>query len=532
MSNTHKSRRRALFAAALVTIGAGVLASSSASPVQAAVGDNIIVNGDFETLSADGSLVGASTDFALAALGVQGNHYANPGDPLTSWDEGTAVVATNPFDQHVLWANQPSTDHRFIVNGFFDSDNQKVWEQSNPGIVCAVGDQVTYDFSATVANVLPLDQFSNGGAAITVWINGTQVASVDLTTNDPSNPVVLSGNTVPAADPVVLTIRNGSTIKVGNDFSLDNISLIQRTGCLSPVTPAFLSATPATCAARGGFDGIVGDPVFPLDRGDYTLSIDPAFAGAGTYTLTATPDAGFAFPPGTVTTAQITIDPIGFGLDCTTHITAVFDITPTPPTCLADGSLPTFPIVRTGYTLTIDGTGVGTHTITATAAAGYTLDGATTAQVTVLPKLTGPECIPNIGGRTIGFWTNKNGTAAGPAIWNAAKAPYPNAIPASMTFAQAQTALKVDGSTNLGKDMLRAQFIATALNVKYITGYGVQLVMVPATSAVDGGQTVTVTQYLTDVNAAWASLNTKAKITSVKDVLDAINQDSASVLFV
>ena len=25
------------------------------------------------------------------------------------------------------------------------------------------------------------------------------------------------------------------------------------------------------------------DPVFPLDRGDYTLSIDPAFTGAGTH---------------------------------------------------------------------------------------------------------------------------------------------------------------------------------------------------------------------------------------------------------
>ena len=43
---------------------------------------------------------------------------------------------------------------------------------------------------------------------------------------------------------------------------------------------------------------------------------------------------------------------------------------------------------------------------------------------------------------------------------------------------------------------------------------------------------MTVTEYLTHVNTAWASLDTKAEITSVKDVLDAINQDVASSLFV
>ena len=85
---------------------------------------------------------------------------------------------------------------------------------------------------------------------------------------------------------------------------------------------------------------------------------------------------------------------------------------------------------------------------------------------------------------------------------------------------------------NLGKDMLRAQFIATALNVQYIAGYGDQHIAVPATSAVDGGQVVTVKQYLADINAQWASLDTKAEITSVQNVLNAINQDVASDLFV
>ena len=100
-----------------------------------------------------------------------------------------------------------------------------------------------------------------------------------------------------------------------------------------------------------------------------------------------------------MTTAQITIDPIGFNLDCTTHITALFNITPTPPTCLADGSLPTFPIVRTGYTLTVNHPitdGPGVYIITATAATGYAFSGpgdpfvrTTTVTCTVSPSSGG-----------------------------------------------------------------------------------------------------------------------------------------------
>ena len=80
--------------------------------------------------------------------------------------------------------------------------------------------------------------------------------------------------------------------------------------------------------------------------------------------------------------------------------------------------------------------------------------------------------------------------------------------------------------------MLRAQFIATALNVQYIPGYGDQLIAVPTTSAVLGGSTVTVSAYLAAINVQWASLDTKAEITSVQEVLNSINQDIASILFV
>ncbi len=80
--------------------------------------------------------------------------------------------------------------------------------------------------------------------------------------------------------------------------------------------------------------------------------------------------------------------------------------------------------------------------------------------------------------------------------------------------------------------MLRAQFIATALNVRYIEGYRAQHITVPTTSAILPGQVVTVKEYLAAVDAGWASLDTKAEITSVQNVLNAINQDVASDLFV
>ena len=84
----------------LAALSALILPFAIAPAAQAAIGDEIIVNGDFENVAPDGSLVGATTDFALAALGVQGFEYADPGDPLMSWDEGTAVVRQPVLPAH------------------------------------------------------------------------------------------------------------------------------------------------------------------------------------------------------------------------------------------------------------------------------------------------------------------------------------------------------------------------------------------------------------------------------------------------
>jgi hypothetical protein len=415
----------ALSAACLV--GVGLVASATGA--NAAIGDEIIVNGDFSDTLPDGSLVGASTEFTLADNTIQGSSYG-----LNSmYDEGRYVVGTNPYDYHVLWANQPSDNPKMIVNGFTEDNDQIVWEQSNPGLVCPAGDQVTYDFSATVANILPQSQYSDGGAAITVVINDVVVANVDLTDND-GTPVVLEGNLVPAAEIVTLSILNGSTVRIGNDFSLDDISLVQTSDCLTPVPVQFdVPTTLPTCESGAMFDA-----VFPIVREGYTLTVDRPYDGPGVYTITATAAEGYVFS--------------------------------------GDGD----PTVRT-------------------------------TTVTLAGAVTGPQC--HVGGLTIGYYKNH---AVSEATWDAASAAYPAIFSGLDTWAKALAVLNAANNKDDGTAMLRAQAIAFALNIETIDGFGEQHVTGTTTAA----------QYLAWVNSAWgtAALDTKAERTAVKDILDAANQ--------
>jgi len=131
---------------------------------------------------------------------------------------------------------------------------------------------------------------------------------------------------------------------------------------------------------------------------------------------------------------------------------------------------------------------------------------------------------PSIGGKTIGFWTNKNGTAAGASLWGTVASTYPSVVQ-GLSFSAAQTFIRNATSADDGSAMLRAQFFATALNSLYLDGYGVQ--GVDTDGLLDLGECATVNQFLAAVNAQWgsASLDTKAERVAVKDVLDRINQD-------
>jgi hypothetical protein len=149
-------------------------------------------------------------------------------------------------------------------------------------------------------------------------------------------------------------------------------------------------------------------------------------------------------------------------------------------------------------------------------------------------EVTVSFCV-TIGGRTIGFWSNNNGRAAlttgTPTIWTQVKSSYPNITQSLVTVAELQSFLVAKGtncSTNC-VSMLRAQFIATALNSVYIADYGTQAVAVPnALDTVDGtvNGCATVNDLLASVYAQYP-FGTTAERVVAKTTLDTINQQES-----
>ncbi len=143
-----------------------------AGPASAADGDQLIIGGDFSSPTVNGLLnvPGATTAFTLASQ-VQGN-YGNAGTG-TMYDPGMYTVGTNPRAFHELWVDWAgATDQMLFVNGFQSTD-QKVLEVTVQGEVCTTpGSNVTYAFSANMANIVPTGVAVDGGAKITVYING------------------------------------------------------------------------------------------------------------------------------------------------------------------------------------------------------------------------------------------------------------------------------------------------------------------------------------------------------------------------
>jgi hypothetical protein len=235
---TKHNKRRALLAGAIFATAIGVLAGA-AQTASAADGDQLIVGGDFSSPTINGLLnvPGASTDFTLASQ-VQ----ANNGPAGSMWDPGMYTVGTNPHDFHVLWVDWAgATDPMLFVNGFTNL-NQKVLEVTVQGEVCeTAGSTITFEFGANMANILPLGAFSDGGAKISVTINGTTIGSEVVLTNDPANVIEIVGSAPAAADGSLdVAIWNNGVAYSGNDFALDDITLTQRGDCEPPCQPTTL----------------------------------------------------------------------------------------------------------------------------------------------------------------------------------------------------------------------------------------------------------------------------------------------------
>ena len=214
--NTKRKKGRALLAVALAATTVGAFALGGSGTASAADGD-VVLAIDFSGLNPGADVAAAeasaSTDF-IKANPVLGDHYGDN----TMYDEGRYVIGSNPADFHVAWADYAAdpgyvVNPKLILNGFTSTD-QNVFTVTTQGEVCATpGSSITFSFQAKMANVLPLSYANDGGAKITVLINGESIGSEVVLTNDPSNPIEILGSAPAAADgSLVVSIVNNSTV--------------------------------------------------------------------------------------------------------------------------------------------------------------------------------------------------------------------------------------------------------------------------------------------------------------------------------
>jgi len=205
----------------------------TAGSAMAADGAQLITNGDFSSSGPNGALLDASTDFALANPGGY-----NPGNG-SMYDPGRYIIGTNPHAVHEAWADFSAANNPMMIVNGFTSGSQKVWSQTITAPTCSTpGSKVTYDFTANATNILPPEWAAERGldapgANISVTVNNTSIGAQTLTGITPGVPVQFVG-AVPAAASMEVTVWNNGTAYTGNDFAIDNISLIQRGDCEPP----------------------------------------------------------------------------------------------------------------------------------------------------------------------------------------------------------------------------------------------------------------------------------------------------------
>lgn len=187
---------------------------------------NLLVNGDFESSG------GFNTNYFLAST------------PGTSTPREYNVL-TNPFDMNNLFFSNAS-DHTFgngtgkmmVVDGSGNAGD-KVWELINGGSI-GVQSGRTYIFSYWVRSISASNDASNS-AIIKVYTNGTTTAPVLIAgsqtcpTGNPSPWVQVSYTWTATTNNAQIWLTDEQTNGggAGNDFALDDITLVEDNGPLS-----------------------------------------------------------------------------------------------------------------------------------------------------------------------------------------------------------------------------------------------------------------------------------------------------------
>ena len=205
----------------------GSLAASQASA-------NLIFNGDFEAGN-----TGFTSDYTYIAPGTLSPVGApdNPGgSAYTLWDEGTYSVGTDPNALHASWAsfgdNTTGTGNMLIVNGA--ASPVSVWQGTLSSALVA---GQTYEFSAWVANLYPppvgSETIPTAPAQLQFSIGGNQIGT-SFTAPGVGVWSEFTATFVAGSEPIAVLDLN--TVPNGNDFALDDISLISLTAVPEPTT--------------------------------------------------------------------------------------------------------------------------------------------------------------------------------------------------------------------------------------------------------------------------------------------------------
>jgi len=210
-SQKQKSNMKATLKLAIL-ICLGGLAVSQASA-------NLVVNGDFEAGN-----TGFTSDYLYA--GIAGTPSPITVNANTLWDEGTYSVGTDPNLFHSLWASfgdhTTGTGNMLLVNGA--ASPVTVWQGtlSSPLVVGQ-----TYEFSAWVANLYPppvgLGTTPTAPALLQFSIGGNQIGT-SFTASGVGVWSEFTATFVAGTEPIGVLDLN--TVPNGNDFALDDISLV------------------------------------------------------------------------------------------------------------------------------------------------------------------------------------------------------------------------------------------------------------------------------------------------------------------
>ena len=200
---------------------AGAAAWAIALVSHADASTNLVVNGDFSL----GDTGFGSQYFDVTGTGLASGYGTAPN--YNAWNESTYAIGTNADLYHNLWYKAPApsgTGNYMLVNGASDSSTSAV---PNPSLPLTVWDQTVavapnthYDFSAQATTVT-----GNAPATVDFYAGSTLLGTLTVS-GAPGVWDTFSANWYSGSNTsVFLKIIDGSSVAIGNDFGLDNISL-------------------------------------------------------------------------------------------------------------------------------------------------------------------------------------------------------------------------------------------------------------------------------------------------------------------